>query len=336
MSIAAQVRATALLDFPAVALEAGIDPYAALRDAGIDIALISRGDMTIPADQVAWLLDGVAEKAGIPDLGLRIAMRRRLANLGVAGLVLGQQTTVRDALAMAEKYGHLLSNALSLTIEEDGRTATLIVGVSIASSAPARQTRELAVSAYVHLFRLLLGENWAPTTLYFSHSRPLGPTVHQRFFRCPVQFDSPLDGFECPVADLSRVNGNADAALASYASQLLDSLPGGRPDVAGMVVRLIHALLPMGRASLRSVARAMARHPRQLQRQLAGEDTTFGSLLADARSDMCLKLLGESALTVDAVAARLGYGHPSAFIRFFKQRQGMTPGQWRLRHSVGR
>ena len=102
MSIAAQVRATALLDFPAVALEAGIDPYAALRDAGIDIALLSRGDMTIPADRVAWLLDGVAERAGIADLSLRMAMRRRLANLGVAGLVLGQQQTVRDALAMAE------------------------------------------------------------------------------------------------------------------------------------------------------------------------------------------------------------------------------------------
>jgi len=336
MSISAQVRATALLDFPAVALEAGIDPYAALRDAGIDIALLSRGDMTIPADRVAWLLDGVAERAGIADLSLRMAMRRRLANLGVAGLVLGQQQTVRDALAMAEKYGHLLSNALSLTLAEDGSMATLIIGVSIASSAPARQTRELAVSAYVHLFRLLLGENWAPTVVYFSHARPDGPTLHQRFFRCPVQFDSPLDGFECPAVDLGRVNVNADAALASYASLLLDSLPGERPDAAGMVVRLIHALLPMGRASLRNVAKAMARNSRQLQRQLAVEGTTFESLLADVRSDLCEKLLKEPALSIDAVATRLGYGHPSAFIRFFKQRQGMTPGQWRQQHLGGR
>ena len=49
----AQVRATALLDFPAVALEAGIDPHAALRKAGIDASLIMRGDMTIPAERVA-------------------------------------------------------------------------------------------------------------------------------------------------------------------------------------------------------------------------------------------------------------------------------------------
>lgn len=159
MTFTAQVRATALLDFPAVALEAGIDPYVALRGAGIDVGLISRGDMTIPADRVAWLLDGVAEKAGIADLGIRIAMRRRLANLGVAGLVLGQQINVRAALAMAERYGHLLSNALSLTVEENGSVATAIVGVAVGSSAPARQSRELGLAAYVHLFRLLLGKH---------------------------------------------------------------------------------------------------------------------------------------------------------------------------------
>jgi Arabinose-binding domain of AraC transcription regulator, N-term len=179
MSVPSQVRATALLDFPAVALEAGIDPFAALREAGVDPAILSRPEMTIPADRVAWLLDGVAERAGIADLGIRIAMRRRLANLGVAGLVLGQQPTVRDALAMAERYSHLLNDALSLHIEDDGATATLMVGVAISSSAPGRQTRELALSAYVHLFRLLLGDSWSPLSVHFSHPAPRGPTLHR-------------------------------------------------------------------------------------------------------------------------------------------------------------
>ena len=84
------------------------------------------------------------------------------------------------------------------------------------------------------------------------------------------------------------------------------------------------------------VAKAMARNSRQLQRQLAVEGTTFESLLADVRSDLCEKLLKEPALSIDAVATRLGYGHPSAFIRFFKQRQEMTPGQWRQQHLSGR
>ena len=325
----AQVRATALLDFPAVALEAGIDPHAALRKAGIDASLIMRGDMTIPAERVAWLLDGVAERTNTPDLGIRIAMRRRLANLGVAGLVLGQQPTVRDALAMADRYGHLLSNALSLTVQDDGRIATAIVGVSVGSSAPARQSRELGLSAFVHLFRLMLGENWSPIAVYFSHGRPRGPTLHQRFFGCPVHFDSPLDGFECASADLDRRNDGADTALASYASLLLDALPGHGRNAGDMVLRLIHALLPMGRASLQHVAQAMSRHPRTLQRDLTREGACFEKLLETARITLAQELLRDMTLSVDAIATRLGYGHPSAFIRFFRQQMGQSPGAWR-------
>lgn len=331
MTFAAQVRATALLDFPAVALEAGIDPYAALRAAGIDMGLISRGDMTIPADRVAWLLDGVAEKAGIADLGIRIAMRRRLANLGVAGLVLGQQTNVRDALAMAEKYGHLLSNALSLTVDINGPIATAIVGVATGSSAPSRQSRELGLAAFVHLFRLYLGEGWAPKAVYFSHGKPRGPTLHQRFFGCPVHFDSSFDGFECQATDLEQTNQEADVALASYASLLLDGLPSQSRSAANMVLRLIHALLPMGRASLRHVAQAMSQHPRTLQRALRAEGTAFEIILNEARLTLARELLRNNLLTIEAIASRLGYAHPSAFIRFFRQQEGLSPRAWQAR-----
>lgn len=336
MTVTAQVRATALLDFPAVALEAGIDPYAALQEAGIDPASLSRADLTLPTDRVAWLLDGVAERSGLADLGIRIAMRRRLANLGVAGLVLGQQPTVRAALAMADKYSHLLSNALSLHIEGDeGDVATLVLGVSIAASAPGRQSRELALAAYVHLFRLLHGEHWAPLIVHFSHSAPPGPTLHQRFFGCPVQFGSTLDGLECPTADLDRVNTKADAALAAYAASLLDALPGqhGHATIS-MVTRLIHALLPMGGATIERVAGTMGRNVRTLQRELAREGAEFSALLANARKTLAVELLRDPSLPLAAVAERLGYSHPSAFIRFFQAQFSVSPGAWRARRIV--
>lgn len=332
MTISAQVRATALLDFPAVALEAGIDPYAALKEVGIDPASLSRADLSVASDKVAWLLDGVAERAAIPDLGIRIAMRRRLANLGVAGLVLGQQSTVRAALAVSEKYRHLLSNALSLHIDDEGDIATLVLGIAIASSAPGRQSRELGLSAYVHLFRLLLGESWSPLVVHFSHFAPNGPTLHQRFFGCRIQFNSTLDGLECRAADLDQVNLNADAALASYAASLLDTLPGQHDRAtSSMVIRLIHALLPMGGASIERVAATMGRNVRTLQRELAIENTGFTELLADARTTLAVELLRDRSQSVEAIAERLGYAHPSAFIRFFRSRLKETPGNWRKR-----
>lgn len=335
MAISSQVRAVALLDLPAVALEAGIDPYPAMREAGIDPDTLHRPDLTLSTDRVAWMLDGMAERAGIADLGIRIAMRRRLANLGVIGLVLGQQPTVRDALAMTQKYRHLMSDALSIHVEQDGDAATLIVGVSIGSSAPARQTRELVLSTYIHLFRLLLGESWSPLCVHFSHSAPNGATFHRRFFGCPVHFGSPFDGFECHSADLDRINANADAAIAGYAGSLLDTLVTQQgSETTSLVVRLIHALLPMGRASLEHVARAMSRNARTLQRELAREGAEFSELVADARARLAEEMLLRGSQSVKEIAERLGYSHPAAFIRFFRSRFDASPRQWqRLKMS---
>ena len=330
MSVMPQVRATALLDLPAVALEAGVDPYGPLKEAGINPSTLARPEMTIPADRVAWLLDGMAERNDLPDLGIRIAMRRRLANMGVAGLVLGQQSTVREALAMAEKYRYLLSDTLSLHIEENAERATVLIGLTIGASAPQRQSRELGLAAYVHLFRLMLGEGWSPDVVHFTHSAPRKATQHRRFFGCPVQFGSVLDGFECAAADLDRVNPDADETLATYAASLIDGLGIQKSGAAtDMVTRLIHTLLPMGRASISNVARAMGRNVRTLQRELAAEQSEFSAILGDIRAELAVAYLKERSLSVEEISERLGYSSATAFIRFFRSRFGAPPGEWR-------
>lgn len=147
-----------------------------------------------------------------------------------------------------------------------------------------------------------------------------------------MHFDAPFDGFEFAAADLDRVNPGADAALASYAAGLLDALPAQQPgQVVTTVERLIHALLPMGGASLANVARALGRHPRTLQRELAAEGQDFRDLLAGVRDQLANTLLRDPGMTVDAVATRLGYASSTAFIRAYRNRQGITPGQLRPR-----
>jgi AraC-like DNA-binding protein len=330
MPFVSQVRATALLDLPALALEAGIDPYTPLREAQIDPALFERADLTIPADRVAWLLDGMAERYDLPDLGIRLAMRRRLANIGVAGLVLGQQATVREALAMVERYRHLMSDSLSLHVEEDAGRAVAMLGLIVPGSAPQRQSRELGLAAFIHLFRLILGDDWSPDSVHFTHTAPRKPTQHRRFFGCPVQFGGLFDGFEFDAHVLDKPKPGADAALAAYAKNLLDSM-GAQASGAttAIVARLIHTLVPMGHASIAHVARVMGRNVRTLQRDLASEGVEFSALLSEIRGELARAYLKDSSDPVDAIAARLGYSSSTAFIRFFRSKFGVAPGSWR-------
>jgi AraC-like DNA-binding protein len=85
----------------------------------------------------------------------------------------------------------------------------------------------------------------------------------------------------------------------------------------------------MGGASLANVARALGRHPRTLQRELSAAGRDFRDLLADARDSLATTLLRDRSLTIDDVATRLGYASSTAFIRAYRARHGVTPGQVR-------
>jgi len=61
-------------------------------------------------------------------------------------------------------------------------------------------------------------------------------------------------------------------------------------------------------------------------RKLAEEGTAFDIILNEARITLSQELLRNNRLTIDAIAVRLGYAHPSAFIRFFRQQFWGTPG----------
>jgi AraC-like DNA-binding protein len=77
----------------------------------------------------------------------------------------------------------------------------------------------------------------------------------------------------------------------------------------------------------------MSQHPRTLQRKLAEEGTAFDIILNEARITLSQELLRNNRLTIDAIAVRLGYAHPSAFIRFFRQQFGVPPGAWRANNN---
>ncbi len=325
----AEVRAALLSDLPALGLECGFDPLVELRAASLSPAVLRDPALFIPAERAAQVLEGAAQTSGCEDLGLRLAQRRQLAHLGLSGLVLSQQPTLRAALETAEQYRHLLNEALYTTVEEHDGQALVRCQLSF-PDAGARQTTELATAAIVQLFRLILGPSWHPQQVTFIHRAPADLTTHRRFFGSPVSFGEFCNGFTCPAADLDRVNPAAQTALAEQLRRLLDALPA--PQEREPMDRLrstMILLLPLGRASLPACAQALGTSERSLQRLLDREGTAFSTLLADLRAELAQSYLADPRLSVGRIAEQLGYANPSAFVRWFKTRFGQPPQAWR-------
>jgi AraC-like DNA-binding protein len=89
-----------------------------------------------------------------------------------------------------------------------------------------------------------------------------------------------------------------------------------------------HLAEPISREAL---ARSLRLHPNHVSR-LFGRFTngTFREFLRNLRLDRAEVLLRSGANTVSEAAYACGFGSSSAFIRAFRKRHGLPPGQWAI------
>lgn len=90
-----------------------------------------------------------------------------------------------------------------------------------------------------------------------------------------------------------------------------------------------HLDLPL---TLDDIARAALTSRRQLQRVFAADGLTVRAYIAVARMRRASELLVDSDIPLPEVAAAVGFGHVSAFVRAFHRHYGATPIAWRRRH----
>ncbi|CAB3805335.1 HTH-type transcriptional regulator VirS [Paraburkholderia caffeinitolerans] len=328
------VRSASLTKYSEIARQAGIDPVRALREAGLDLSCLTTPDLRIPEASLARVFEvslaGGAGRAESRTLGARIGEAWRLSDFGSLSLLLQHQPTLREALARVEPYRHLLSDSVSVQLEEIDDTAVLHVALVTARPDPGPEIVELTVGAVLSLVRAMLGPQYAPRAVHFAHAAPERLEVHRRFFGPRIEFDSEFDGIVLARQDLDRASPLADASLARYAQELLDLQPRyGEASLTDNVRRAIHLLLPRGAGTIEPVSERLGLSPRTLQRQLEQRGERFSSLVNEVRASLAARYLAQPRHSVSDISDRLGFSEPSAFSRWFSVEFGQPPSRWR-------
>jgi AraC-like DNA-binding protein len=327
-----QVRAAALSNYAKVARQLGLDPNRMLREAGLSARALNVPDLRVPAAKVLALLEASAEKSGCLTFGLRMAESRRLSDFGAISLLITHQPTLRDVLVLVIRYRDLLNEALTIHLEDSGDLVIIREELVTESSQPARQSYELAVGTIFRLFRAILGPNWYPYSVNFTHPALTEGNVHRRLFGLNVKFDTEFNGIVCNSADLDRPNPAADPVMARYARQFLDTLPKTQPSSATPDVRkAIYILLPLGKVSSEQIAQSLGFNVRTLQRRLDDEKSSLSKLVDGVRRELAVRYLSNSRYQLIEIAEMLGYAQPSSFTRWFVAQFGVSPTRWQAR-----
>lgn len=315
-----------------------VDPLLAL--AGLDEDRLANGDATVPLHTLEGLLAALAPEFQDAPAGLYLARQIQPASLGALGFLLQACTSFADMLDVMQRYNGMLSNIGHASVQHLPGRVALCWECQAGSALLRRHTSDYITGTIRVVTRLLApATEPLPLAVHLTHSRPTDPERVREyfdFFRCPVHFDKPVSAVIFPARLLSVRLPGGDRVLKEMLEQHSRNLLQQRTQPASPVDdvrRLLVALLPEGLPSREAVAQQLGTSVRSLHRQLHEAGTGFRDLLDQVRLEQARQHLQTTSLPSADIAERLGFRSRQAFLRWFRQHTGHTPGDFRRQLS---
>ncbi len=324
------IRSATLYGYAELAESLGLNTAAQLRRAGLSLAMLQEPDHPIRLDAACSLLEASSTASKLDDFGLRLAARRRLANLGAVSVVLREEPNGLAALGTLCRYLQLVNPSLSTRIDETGAFVVIREELMTDAQIPMRQSTEMAVGVMHGILRELLGSTWRACRVCFAHRPPSDNSFAKKLFACPLDYNADFNGIVCLRSDLVVQLPGTDAALARYIQTALDKALAQAPKgTAAHVRQWVAVLLPQGRCTADQLASLLGVDRRTLHRHLAREGLTFSSVLQSVRKDLVARQLKDGDRSVMDIAHLLGFGSSSALAHWFAKHHGQSVQQWR-------
>jgi len=271
------------------------------------------------------------ELSGNPHFGLHMGEQVRPGYFNVLAYLLMNSPTLKDALAQCMRFQRLISEGGSLTYRIEGEFTYLVYAPSEDEGLFSHHQIEAVMVCMLCFSRWLAGVEFSALEASFTHSAPEDISEHQRIFNCPLQFDAPQNQFKISTDLLQQPLPDADPSLfqihEQQANQKLGQFSAG--DYSERIKSLLQQRLSSGGFDRESIARELATSPRNLQRKLQAEDTSYNELLDAVRRTQAVSLLADSDYSLTEIALLLGFTETSAFHRAFKRWFQQTPSEYR-------
>lgn len=307
-----------------------VAPARLVEGLGLSAATLEDPSARVDLGTFTALVRRAEKLTGQPGLAYYAGLHTRVSWHGFLGFAAMTAGTLGEALELAERFGRTRSDAVSLVTSTSGEEASVI----LVERAPLGELREFFVTA-LFIGLALIGESLVGRSLEGRlEMRHAEPPYFQKFAAAvprlaSVRFGQPVNRAVFPAPLLRLPITSADAAATRLArdqcERELAALGEGAP-----VITQVRAMLQGDLAlSLPEAAKRATMSPRTLKRRLAEQGTTFSELMDDARHQKALVLLLDPRLTIEAIAAKLGYSDTANFSRAFKRWTGRTPGEAR-------
>jgi len=242
--------------------------------------------------------------------------------------VVANQPRFAEAIEKFKRYAPTISDAYCWAVTED-RDEIRMTASPIGPIERTGWQAHLEFEAIDSARSTLRLTGTRPVRLSFLHTAPPDEVVARYAELAGVVPEFGRDRCELvfPRAIRDCIVPTAKPALATAIERQLEALLDAIERRVAVSARVRAAIgerigAPL---SVDALAKAVTMSRRSLERALAEEGTSAAALIEDERKQRALAWL--PALTVDEVAARLGYSDARAFARAFKRWTGVAPSR---------
>lgn len=295
--------------------------------AGVPVATLRTSGMVQYDDGMA-LWRAAESLTGDACVGLHAGAAIELDQVGMFGPVVAHASDVRGGLAALCRIFAMAVEGGRLTLDGDR-----LVYVSPRPEGPTlRHGVDAIFASVLKIVRSCAAGEVRVRAVSHQLPRPDDVRPYRRVYGVSPTFGAAENAIELAPESLSLPMRGSDPVLArlvlTHAEQLVgDAAPA---PVVRDAEAALSALLQEGREpTLVEVAARVGTSGRSLQRAFGAAGTSFSAVRAGVLREHAERWLREAVLSIDEIAARLGYVHRSGFERAFRAWTGRTPAQAR-------
>lgn len=310
-----------------------------LRGTGLSQSVLLPGDETrLSGAQQLQIIENARGINGAPDLGLKAGRQLQPSTHGPIGYLALSSPDLITALQSLQDFLPLRIAIAQLHLESTGPWLSCRLQLSIdAPPDPKRMLLECFALLLQALVESVIGRPLIEGRFEFEFGPPAYLDLYPEYFHSPVDFSHSCSQLLIPAALVRTANTAGDAHTHSLArdlcQNLLQRVPGASLSMTDRVKRLLLSM-PLGEAREEQIARALFVSKRTLARRLEVEGSGYRQIREQLLAELAGRHLKDNSLSVEAVAAALGYHDAANFRRAFRRWYGQSPSAFRRAGAI--
>ncbi len=305
-----------------------------LRSTGLSRDILLAGDETrLTGQQQLQILANARHMSGDTELGLRIGRQLQPSTHGPIGYLALSSPDLHTALKALQDFlpGRIAFLRLELDLGQDYLRCTPHLELA-AQPEVRRMLLECFALSVQAVVEVVLGRTLTEGQFVFDYPPPSYHTVYRDYLHAPITFSSTDSEILLPakLASVPNIVGDSEAYAMAQAlcRKLIEKMHHSSLNMTDRV-RYLLLFKPLGSVTEEDIACDLFVSKRTLARRLKREGTGYRQIREDLLAEMAATHLRESNLSVEAIAALLGYHDSPNFRRAFRRWFHTTPSAFR-------